>query len=257
MTQRDFFLVLGGGVATVVVSVVLFLAIVASQQPAGASTVVVGRRPVATAVPIAQIERRLPTELRFLAPLVAVQRGVAQASREAAGVFLVVLLTGAALVFGRDQVMRIQASSAGDAAEQARVLGIGVGALIALASGVILGFFVVLRSLVQSAPAGNLAFGLQTIVALLALVLLIVGVAALLGFTAASWRLGVWVLRLQPSAALRERVPAALAAVVVAAILYLLAQLPYVGPIVAAVLLAYSLGAFVRARLVRTEARPA
>lgn len=257
MTQRDFLLVLGGGAATVAVSVVLFLAIVASQQPAGASTVVVGRRAVPTAVPVAQIERRLPAELRFLAPIVALQRGVAQASREAAGVFLVVLLTGATLVFGRDQVLRIQARTAGDAAEHARVFGIGVGALVALASGVILGFFVVLRSLVQSAPAGNLAFGLQTIVALLALVLLVVGVAALLGFTAASWRLGVWVLRRQPSPVLRERVPATLAALFVAAMLYLMAQLPYVGPAVAAVLLAYSLGAFVQARLVRTEARPA
>lgn len=250
-------LVLAGVTATAVICVFLFVAILARQGPSTRPSIAVGRQPTPTTRPITEIARRLPTQFRFLAPLLPVQRAAADATREAAGALLVVLLVGGALVLGHDQVVRVQASTAGDGGEQVRILGIGLGVIVAVASGLFLGFFVLLRSLVALAP-GNVPFGLQTIVSLLAVVLLILGVAALLGFTALSWRIGVNLFSAQAWRSVGERIPPGLATIVVAVGLYLVAQIPVVGTVIAALVLAYSLGAFVRSRIVRpSPARPA
>src|SRR2546428_4267460 len=253
MTQRDILLVLVGVLAAAVVALLLFVAVLVRQPPPGRPNVIVGRGAQPTARPISEIERRLPPELRFLAPVIPIQRQASEAGREVAGLLLVVLLTGGALVFARDQVLRVQASSAGDLGEQARVFGIGIGALIVIASALLIAVVVALRAL-SSMPPPGFVFGLQTLSALLAVVLLLTGAAALLGFAAACWRLGVWFLSRPPWRRAGERVPVVVATLLVASLLYLLSQIPYVGPIVAALVLAYSLGAFVRARLTRSEA---
>ncbi len=256
MTQRDALLVIVGVLATAVVGLLLFVAVLVRQAPPGRPNVVIGRGPQPTARPIPEIERRLPPEFRFLSPVIPLQRGVGDVAREAAGLLLVLLLTGGAMVLAREQVVRIHASSAGGWAQQARVFGIGVGVLIAISSGMLLAVVVLLRTL-SGMPPPDFIFGLQTLFSLFALVVLIVVVAALLGFAAACWRLGVWLLGWPVWRRFGERVPAAIGTLFVAALLYIASQLPYVGPLFAALALAYSLGAFVRSRLVRTEASTA
>lgn len=248
MTQRDTLLVVGGVLLAAAVSVLLLASVLVRQGPAGRPGVVVGRSPVPTARPIAELERRLPVELRFLAPILPVQRGVSDVARGAAGLLLVLVLTSSTLVLGREQVVRAHAASVGHLGEQARVLGVGVGVLVVIASAVLLGWVFLLTSLIGQAPQLFL-FGLQVVLAVFALVLLILGIGALLGFCAASWRFGVRLLTLPAWRRAGEQVPAAAATLLGATLLYLAAQLPVAGPIVSVLILAYSLGAFVLARL--------
>ncbi len=252
MTRRDVLFVILGVLAAAVVSLLLVVAVLA--RPGGRPNVVVGR-PVPTPQPITVVERRIPPEFRaLLAPLLPVERNLSDAGREAATVLLVVLATGGAWVLARDQVVKIRASTIGDAAEQLRILGIGVAVLIAAASALFLAVFVLLRLVIGLAPQ-QVAFGLQTILSTLAVVLLLAGIAALLGFTATALRLGSWLLGLRPWRGIGARVPPGIAALIAAALIVLLAETPIVGRLMTAILLAYSLGAFVRMRLVRTEAR--
>jgi len=251
MNQRDTLLVLVGVLGAAVVGLLLFVAILV-RQPERAN-VSIGRAAVPTARPLPEVARRLPAELRFLAPILPLQRGLSDGGREAAGLLLVLLLTGGSLVLAREQVVRVHAGSAGDLGAQARIFGIGVGVLIMLASGTLLAVVVLLRSLVGLPPPG-LLFGLQTLFAAFALIVLIVSVLALLGFAAASWRLGRLLLGLPAWRRFGERVPTVVATLLAATLIYFLAQIPYLGPIIGGSALAYSLGAFVRSRSVRTEA---
>ncbi len=250
---RDALLVIVGLLGAAVVGLLLFVAVLVRQVPPGRPNVVVGRGPQPTPRPIPEIERRLPSEFRFLAPVIPLQREVTEVGREAAGLLLLLLLTGGALVLGREQVVRIHASTAGDWREQGRVLGIGVGVLVIVASGTLLALVVLLRTL-AGLPPPNFVFGLQTLFSLFGLVLLLVGLAALLGFAAACWRIGVWLVTRPAWQRAGERVPSAVATLLAATLLYVAAQLPYAGTLIAAIVIAYSLGAFVRARLVRSEA---
>jgi hypothetical protein len=254
MTRRDAGLVIAGALGATVISLLLVVSVLA-RSGSGRPSVVVGRQPVPTAQPLAAIERRIPAEFRaLLAPLLPLERGVADLGREAGTLLLLIVASGGAFVLARDQVVRIRASSAGAAGEQLRTLGVGLGVLIAVASTTVLAVFVLLRGVIALAPA-NIPLGLQALLSLLSVAAAALALAALLGFTATAWRFGTWLFGLEPWRALGERVPAGMATFVAVALMFLLAQVPIVGRVEAAVVLAYSLGAFVRARLSRTEAR--
>lgn len=253
MTRRDALFVLSGVLATVVVSLFLFVAILA--RPGGRPNVVLGREAVPTPRPVPDVVRRLPPELRFIAPIVPLQRRLSDTGADAAGLLLVVLLTGGTLVLAREQVLRIHSRTAGALGDQARVLGIGAGVLVVLASASFLGLVLALRALVGTG-APSLLFGLQTLFALFALVLLVVGVAALLGFAATCWRIGAWLAARPAWRRYGERVPPAAATLLVAVLIYFLAQLPLAGGIIVGLALAYSLGAYVRARVLGSETSP-
>ncbi len=248
MTQRDALLVTIGVLAAALVSLLLFVAVLVRQSPAAPPNIVVRRGPQPTLRPVPEVQRQLPPEYRFIAPLVPLQRGMTDATREAAGLLLVIVLTGSALVLAREQVVRITARSAGSWPEQLRVFGIGVGVLLVGASVLLLTAMVLLRSF-AGMPAPSFVFGVQTMFAVLAFVLVVIAAAALLGFSAMCWRLGAWVLRQPTWRQAGERVPAAAATLTVAAVLYLAAQIPVAGPVIAALIVAYSLGAFVASRL--------
>jgi hypothetical protein len=85
----------------------------------------------------------------------------------------------------------------------------------------------------------------MTIAVFAAAVLLV----TLVGFAAASWRLGDAILGMRQLARWAGSVPGPVVALIGATILYLLGQLPVVGGLVAFLVVAYALGAVVIARL--------
>ena len=94
-----------------------------------------------------------------------------------------------------------------------------------------------------------LQFGLQTGFVALSVLLFLVALPALVGFAAASWRLGDRLVGMRLIARWGGQLPAPLVTLLGASLLYLLVQLPYLGVAVAGGSLAYALGAVVTARL--------
>ncbi|HEY8731899.1 MAG TPA: hypothetical protein VIN69_07975 [Candidatus Limnocylindria bacterium] len=190
----------------------------------------------------------VPVPLR---PVIPFQRGVSDSARDAAGYLLVVIGVSAALVFGRGQVLGAYHAARGTWRDQLRVLGTGVAVLLLLASATFLGGVVLLGALTtgfRAAPA-SLQFGLQvglmTIAVFTAALLLI----TLVGFAAASWRLGDTIFGMRVLTRWAGGIPGPLVALIGATILYVLMQLPAVGGLIAFVVVAYALGAVVVARL--------
>lgn len=249
MTERATLLVLAGVLVAAAISLIFFSSVlVAARPPEGRPGVLVGSGPAPSRPPIAVVQQRLPQDLRFLAPVVVVQRNISDAARDGAGLLLALLLTSGTLVVARDQVVRVYAASSGGWRAQARVLGIGLGVLFALASAVLLAAIFFLGAL-AGRPLDLFRFGVQFLFGVVAVLSLVVLLPALLGYAAASWRVGMSILAAPPWRRATERIPAAGATLLGAALLYLLAQLPGVGWVIGLAVLAYALGAFVLTRL--------
>ncbi len=190
----------------------------------------------------------VPVPLRAVVPF---ERGVSDTARDAAGYLLVVIAVSAALVLGRDQVLGAYHAARGTWREQLRVLGTGVAVLLLLASASFLAGVVLLGTLAtgfREAPAG-IQFGLQIGLMTMAVLGAVVLVVALIGFSAASWRLGDTLFGTRVLTGWAGRIPGPLVALIGATILYILMQLPAVGGLIAFAVVAYALGAVVVARL--------
>ena len=190
----------------------------------------------------------VPVPLRAVVPF---QRGVSDAARDAAGYLLAIIGVAAVLVLGRAQVLKVYGASRGGWQAQLRVVGTGIAVLLVLVSASFLGGVALLGTVAtgfRGAPAGiqlGLQVGLMTMAVFAAGFLLI----ALVGFTAASWRLGDIMFGLGPLRRWAGGVPAAVIALLGATVLYILMQLPLIGGVIALAILAYALGAVVVARL--------
>jgi len=190
----------------------------------------------------------VPAPLRAVVPF---QRGVSDAARDAAGYLLAIIGVAAVLVLGREQVLGVYRASRGGWRSQLRVLAMGIAVLLVFASASFLGGVALLGTVAtgfRGAPAGiqlGLQVGLMTMAVFAAGFLLI----ALVGFTAASWRLGDIMFGLGPLRRWAGGVPAAVIALLGATVLYILMQLPVIGGVIAIAILAYALGAVVVARL--------
>jgi hypothetical protein len=190
----------------------------------------------------------VPTPLRAVVPF---QRGVSDTARDAAGYLLVVIGVSAVLVLGREPVLGAYRAARGGWRTQLRVLGTGVAVLLLFASAIFLGGVVLLGALAvgfRDAPSGiqfGLQVGLMTMAVFAAALLLV----ALVGFAAASWRLGDAIFGMRAVGRWAGGIPGPVVALVGATILYLLMQLPAVGGLVAFLVVAYALGAVVIARL--------
>jgi hypothetical protein len=256
MTGRDTVFALGAIVVAIAVATVL---LVGSIGSAAADENIRPRfffvnfgppridRPVRTNVDVGNI----PAPLRAVVPI---QRGVSDTGRDAAGYLLLVIGVSAALVLGRDQVLDAYRAARGGWRSQLRVLGTGLAVLLLLMSATFLGGVVLLGSLAsgfRDAPVGiqlGLQVGLMTMAVFAAAFL----VVALVGFAAASWRLGDMVFGAGRLARWTGQVPGPLVALLGATILYVLMQLPAIGGVIAFVVVAYALGAVVVARLAPT-----
>lgn len=190
----------------------------------------------------------VPVPLRAVVPF---QRGVSDAARDAAGYLLVIIGVSAVLVLGREQVLSAYHASRGGWRSQLRILGTGAAVLLVLASASFLGGVVLLGTLAtgfREVPTGiqlGLQVGLMTTAVLGAALLLV----ALVGFAAASWRLGDVILGSRLLRGSNSRIPGALTALLGSSILYVLMQLPAIGGVAGLAILAYALGAVVVARL--------
>ena len=259
MSGRDTMFALGAIVIAIAIATVLLVGSMAAG--AGDETgrsrfffVNFGGRvtqPVRTAAGAGDV----PVPLRAVLPL---QRGVSDTARDAAGYLLVVMGVSAVLVLGRGQVLGAYHASGGTWRDQLRVLGTGVAVLILLGSAAFLGGVVLVGGLAagfREAPAGiqlGLQVGLMTMAVFAAALLLV----ALVGFAAASWRLGDTILGTRALARWAGGIPGPLVALIGATILYVLMQLPAVGGFLAFAVVSYALGAVVIARLGPTAMAP-
>ena len=94
---------------------------------------------------------------------------------------------------------------------------------------------------------------LQVGLAAFSVAIVIAGLAALVGFAAASWRLGDALFRMRGLRSYGERLPAPLIALLGATLIYIAWQLPYLGTLAVVGALAYALGAVVTARLLPAD----
>lgn len=252
MTGRDSIVALGAIVVAIGIAAIL---LVGSMSATGADGgrqrfffVNFAGRSAQPARPQIVEANGVPVPLRAFVPF---QRGISDAARDAAGYLLVIIGVSAVLVLGRAQVLGAYHASRGGWRAQLRLFGTGVAVLLLLASASFLGGVVLLGTVAtgfREAPTGiqfGLQVGLMTMAVFAAAFLLI----ALVGFAAASWRLGDVIFGARPLNGWAGRVPGALIALLGATILYVLMQLPAIGGVIAFAVVAYALGAVVVARL--------
>ncbi len=256
MTRRDVVIVFATLVVAVGLSAILFVGAAATSPATAAETPVRPRvffDPRSSLPPgltIVDAQRRVAGPLQAIVPL---QRGISDTARDAAGLLLTLLLTASTLVLANDQVVAAYRASLGGWRSQARVLAAGFVVLglaistAALAWVVYLSFVAgPLRETPFGAPAalqvGLTAFAVVCVFALLVL---------LVGFAATSWRLGDALLRTRGLARFQTQIPAPFVALAGATILFILWQIPALGAIALAAVVAYALGAVVTARLIK------
>ena len=256
MTRRDIVVVLGTLVVAIGLSAVLFVgaastSIASAPERSERPRVFFGSRSnLPPGVTIVDAQRRLGGPLQLMVPL---QRGVSDTARDAAGLLLTLLLTASTLVLANDQVVAVYRASLGGWRSQARVLAAGFVVLGLAISTATLAWVVFLSFVAGALPdtpfgapaalqIGLTAFAVLCVFALLAL---------LVGFAATSWRLGDALMRTRALSRFQAQVPAPVVALGGATILFILWQIPALGAIALAAVVAYALGAVVTARLVK------
>jgi hypothetical protein len=250
MRQRDTLIVLGAVMLAVGISAILLAASLAAASP-GRRIFFDARSSPPPARTVTEAQRDLPGALQ---PIVPVQRRVTDTARDAAGYLLILLATSAALVLARDQVVSTYRASLGGWRSQLRVLLSGLAVLGVGASAGALAWIVFLGSVATLRSAGLIGVpaALQVGLAAFSVIIVAAGLAALVGFAAASWRLGDVLFRVPWLGRYNGRVPAPLIALLGATLIYIAWQLPYLGAIAVVGALAYALGAVVTARLAHT-----
>ena len=256
MTQRDIVIVLATLAVAVGLSAILFVGAAVTARTAAPEAIARPRvffdssSNLPPGLTVVDAQRRVAGPLQAIVPL---QRGISDTARDAAGLFLTLLLTASTLVLANDQVVAVYRASLGDWRSQARVLAAGfvvIGLAIstaALAWVVYLNFVTgALRDSPLGAPValqvGMTAFAVLCVFALLAL---------LVGFAATAWRLGDALLHTRALSRFQTQLPAPVVALAGATILFILWQIPLVGAIALAAIVAYAIGAVVTARLIK------
>lgn len=268
MTDRGIFVIAGAILLAGVIGALLLVGAVSAQtERRGESRgrVFFGDRPPPAARTIEQVQERVPSPIRVLVP---VQRQIAGAFRDAASYLLLLIGVAAALVFAREQVVAGYRSSLGGWRTHLRVLVLG-GALLALAaSAAFLSFVVLLGTLTAplgpgvavdpARPVGMAIFGplLQVAVTAVSVAIVLVALVALVGLAAASWRIGDAIMSSRFVARVVQGAPATLVALLGVSLIYLLAQIPMIGTVIAVSTIAYAIGLVAAARL-RSATTPA
>jgi len=256
MTRRDILIVLGTLVAAVGLSAILFVGAAATApasapEPSARPRVFFDpRNSLPPGRTVVDAQRRVAGPLQAIVPL---QRGVSDTARDAAGLFLTLLLTASTLVLANDQVVAVYRASLGGWRSQARVLAAGfvvLGLAISTAALAWVVFLNFVTGALRDTPFGAPA-ALQVGLTAFAVVCVFALVAVLVGFAATAWRLGDALLHTRALARFQTQVPAPVVALAGATILFVLWQIPAFGTIALAAVVAYAIGAVVTARLIK------
>jgi len=247
MRQRDALIVLGAVMLAVGISAILIASSLATASP-GRRIFFDPRNSPPPARTVTETQRELPLALQ---PIVPVQRGITDTARDAAGYLLTILATAAVLVLAREQVVSTYRASFGGWRSQLRVLLSGLAVLGIGASAAALAWIVFLGSVATLRNAGlvGVPAALQVGLGVFSVLVVAAGLAALVGFAAASWRLGDAIFRVGRLRRYDGRVPPPLIALLGASLIYIAWQIPYLGAIAVVGAFAYALGAVVTARL--------
>ncbi|MDQ2952843.1 MAG: hypothetical protein M3R54_11340 [Chloroflexota bacterium] len=256
MTRREMVAVLCALVIAAGVSTVLFVGTMASE-PSAAADLRAPRPRVffdlrQTNPPVTRSVTDVQERVGPLAAVVPLQRGISDSARDAAGFLLILIVTATTLTVANDRVVSAYRASLGGWRAQLRVLftgfatlGLGLSAT-ALAWVVFLGYVATTaRGAAFGVPAA-LQIGLAAFGVILVFLLLVLAI----GFAATAWRLGDALFRSRVLSRYQATVPAPVVAVIGATLLYLVWQIPLVGAIALAAVIAYALGAVITARLV-------
>jgi hypothetical protein len=256
MTRQDILVVLGAAVVAIAASVMLYVGTLESEPAAAASAQ--SARPRI----FFGLQQTLPPSTRTLAevqervgPLGAVvplQRGLSDNARDAAGFLLVLIVTATTLTVAHGRVVSAYRASLGGWTAQLRVLltgfavlGLGISAT-ALAWVVYLGY---VATAARGAPFGVPA-ALQLGLAAFGVILVFLLAVLAIGFAATSWRLGDAIFRVRALSRYQSALPAPVIAIIGASLLYLAWQIPLIGAVALAAVIAYALGAVITARLI-------
>ncbi len=258
MNRRDFLVVVGALFLAIGVSAVLYVGTMASE-PTGAASDPRPARPRIffdlrnTPPPATRTVADVQQRVGPLAAVVPLQRSLSDSARDAAGFLLVLIVTATTLTIANARVVSAYRASLGGWRAQLRVLltgfavlGLGVSAT-ALAWVVFLGYV--------ATTARGAAFGVPAAlqVGLAAFGVIVVFLLAVLaiGFAATSWRLGDALFRSRVLSRYQSAVPAPVVAIIGATLIYLVWQIPLVGAVALAAVVAYALGTVITARLIR------
>ena len=256
MTRQDTLVVLGAAVVAIAASVMLYVGTMASE-PAATANASAARPRI-----FFGLQQTLPPSTRTLAevqdrvgPLAAVvplQRGLSDNARDAAGFLLVLIVTATTLTVAHGRVVSAYRASLGGWSAQLRVLltgfavlGLGISAT-ALAWVVYLGY---VATAARGAPFGVPA-ALQLGLAAFGVILVFLLAVLAIGFAATSWRLGDAIFQLRALSRYQGAIPTPVIAIIGASLLYLAWQIPLVGAVALAAVVAYALGAVITARLI-------
>jgi len=253
MTRREQILVLGAFVLALGLSAVLYVGTMAAEPaaadaaPARPRVFFDSRNTLPAARSIAQVEDRVGP----FAAIVPLQRNMSDNARDAAGFLLVVIVTATTLVIAHSRVVSAYRASLGGWRTQVRVLLTGLAVLGLGFSAMALAWVVYLGYVATSARGAPFGVPVALQVGLAAFGVIVVFVVAVfaIGFSATAWRLGDTLLRPRALARYQHSIPAPLIALIGATVIYVVWQLPAVGAIGVAAVVAYALGAVVTARL--------
>lgn len=256
MTRREIAIVFFALVMALGLSAVLFVGTMATE-PASASQGDRAPRPRIffdlrnTPPPATRSIADVQERVGPFAAIVPLQRNMTDSARDAAGFLLILIVTATTLLVAHERVVSAYRASLGGWRTQVRVLltgfavlGLGLSAT-ALAWVVFLGY---VATSARGAPFGVPA-ALQVGMAAFGVILVFLVAVLAIGFAATSWRLGDALFRSRVLARYQGAVPAPAVAVIGATILYVLWQIPALGALALALVIAYALGAVVTARL--------
>jgi hypothetical protein len=256
MTRRELFAVSFALVIALGLSAVLFVGTMASEpstrvdDPAARPRIFFDLRntPPPAARSIADVQQRVGP----FAAIVPLQRNMTDSARDAAGLLLLVIITATTLLVAHERVVSAYRASLGGWRTQLRVLLTGFAVLGLGLSATALAWVVYLGYVATTARGA--AFGvpaaLQVGMAAFGVILVFLAAVLAIGFSATSWRLGDALFRSRVLARYQSAVPAPAVAVIGATILYILWQIPALGALALALVMAYALGAVVTARLI-------
>jgi len=255
MTRRDLIVVLGALVLAIGVSAVLYVGSLASDSAAAAVDQRAARPRVffdfRNTLPAARTVAEAPAQVGPLVAVVPLQRNLSDNARDAAGFLLVVLVTATTLVVAHGRVVSAYRASLGGWRTQARVLLTGFAVLGLGFSATALAWVVYLGYVATNARGAPFGVPLALQVGLAAFGVIVVVLIAVLavGFAATSWRVGDALFRPRALARYQSSIPAPVVALIGATLIYIVWQIPAVGAIGIAAVVAYALGAVVTARL--------